>query len=250
MLTSTYSLIVFSEEQTSIRTKIAALRDHIQQVLKDASVIDSKIADSVLTQLNDFHDCVHYRRVDIYLVSRMRKMSWHAASLLAELESLSLLSLNMLRSVTEKMIKTIKRSGAIVAEVQDAVELYCGTLLNKIEKEEQELFPMAVQLLTPEDWFQIARQLLSHNVKIGDKGKGNAMGVLIAPRATSAFLEQARSYAITIPKNWDSERGGTSIRQLAIANATGQACVSPQAIGAMQNGEAASGYRNGSRQHA
>lgn len=248
MLTSTYSLIVFSEEQTSIRTKIAALRDHIQQVLKDASILDSKIAESVLTQLNDFHDCVHYRRVDIYLVSRMRKMSWHAASLLAELESLSLLSLNMLRSVKEKMMKAIKRGGAVLAEVQDAVELYCGTLSNKIEKEEKELFPMAVQLLTPEDWFQIARQLLSHNVKIGDKG--NAMGVPIAPRATSAFLDQARSYAITIPKNWDSERGGTSIRQLAIANAAGQACVSPQAIGAMQNGEAASAYRNCSRQHA
>ena len=219
MLTSTYSLIVFGAEQTSIRTKITVLREHIQHALKDVSVIDGKITDNVLTQLNDFHDYVQYRRVDIYLINRMRKMSWHAASLLAELESLGLLSLNILRAVTEKLMQAIERGDVLVGELQETVELYCGTVLKKIEKEENKLFPMAVQLLTPEDWFQIARQLLSHNVKIG--GKGNAREAPVTFRATSVVLDQAKSYAITIPKDCGSQRC-TPIRPLTPANAEQQ----------------------------
>lgn len=167
MLTTTYSLIVFSAEENGTRTKLATLRDHILQSMKDISVVDNAVIDSVLTELNQFHECALSRKIDIYLITKMRKMTLYAGSLLAELESMGLLILNILRSIREKLMQAHGQGGLRAMELREAVELYCTTVLKKVDKEESALFPMANRVLTEEDWFQIARQLLSHNAKIG-----------------------------------------------------------------------------------
>ncbi|MGV8891691.1 MAG: hypothetical protein ACOH2K_01810 [Burkholderiaceae bacterium] len=167
MLTTTYSLIVFSAEENGTRTKLASLRDHVQQRMKDITVVDRAIIDGVLTQLNHFHECAQCRKIDIYLITRMRKMTLHAGLLLAELESMGLLILNILRSIRGKLVQALEQGGLRVLELCEAVELYCTTVLKKVDKEENALLPMASRILTAEDWFQIARQLLSHNAHIG-----------------------------------------------------------------------------------
>ncbi len=167
MLTTTYSLIVFSAEENGTRTKLASLRDHLQQRMKDITVLDHAVVDEVLTQLNHFHECAQCRKIDIYLINRMRKMTLHADSLLAELESMSLLILNILRSIRGKLVQALEQGGLRVLELREAVELYCTTMLKKVDKEENALLPMSSRILTAEDWFQIARQLLSHNAHIG-----------------------------------------------------------------------------------
>lgn len=201
MLTTTYSLIVFSAEQNGIRTKIALLRGHIEQGMKGVSVINCDIIESVLTQLDNFHEWMQRRKIDIYLISRMRKISGHAASLLAELESLDLLGLEILRSTKEKLAQVIGRGGLRVVEFQEAVELYCTTVLKKVDKEENELFPMASRVLTAEDWFQVAKQLLSQNVNIAQAQRCDvAVPAPVVSRKLSTLLDQARPNSITIPK--------------------------------------------------
>lgn len=244
MLTTTYSLIVFSTEQNGIRTKIASLRDHIQQAMRGISAMDNAIIDDVLTQLNHFHECAQSRKVDIYLITRMRQMSQHAASLLAELESLGLLSLNILRSIREKLAQAIERGGLRVAELQEAVELYCAAALQKVDKEENELFPMASRLLTAEDWFQVARQLLSHNTKIGEAQRSDDVAAPTASQKASTLLDQASSYSIAIPKV-----GGADRRVLAhpLVPERPQRTSPHASFGILQS---ASGASNRTRQHS
>lgn len=165
MLTTTYSLIVFAAEQKGTRARVTLLRDHIRDAVAGASVLDSALVEGVLTQLNGFHDYLQGRRLDAYLIDRMRKPGLHAALLLAELESLSLLTLNVLRWTRERLVLATRYGGLYLVDLQDAVELYCTSVLKKVDKEEDELLPMATRMLTAEDWFQIARQLLSPHPK-------------------------------------------------------------------------------------
>ena len=168
MLTTTYSLIVFPAEGNGACTKLASLRDHIQQNMKDIAVVDNAIIDGALAQLNHFHEHAQCRKIDIYLISRMRKMILYIGSLLTELESMGLLILNILRSIKGKLTQALGHGSLRLLELREAVEPYCTTVLMKVNKKENALFPMASQILTAEDWFQIARQLLTHNAKIGN----------------------------------------------------------------------------------
>lgn len=246
MLTTTYSLIVFSAEQNGIRKKIASLRDHVQQGVRGVSVLDGDIINGLLTQLNDFHDTMQCRKIDVYLINKMRKISGHAASLLAELESLGLLSLNILRSIKEKLVQAMGRGGLRLVEFQEAVELYCSTVLKKIDKEENELFTMASRLLTAEDWFQVAKQLLSHDANIA-KAQRCAVSVPapVASRKPSVLPDQARLYSITMSKACSTDR---RVFAHSVINPGRQQCVSPHAFEILQAD--ASGYGRRSRRHA
>lgn len=246
MLTTTYSLIVFSAEQNGIRTKIASLRDHVEQGVRGVSVMDGDIIEGVLKQLHDFHEWMQRRKIDNYLISKMRKISGHAASLLAELESLGLLSLNILRSIKEKLVQAIGRGGLRLVEFQGAVELYCTTVLKKIDKEENELFPMASRVLTAEDWFQVAKQLLSHDANIAKAQRcAVAAPAPVASRKSSALLDQARLYSITMSKACSADR---RVFAHPLINPGRQQYISPHAFEILQ--EDASGYDSRSRRHA
>lgn len=244
MLTTTYSLIVFTAEQNGIRTKMASLRDYVEQGVRGVSVIDGDIVEGVLTQLNDFHEWIQRRKIDVYLLGKLRKVSGHAASLLAELESLGLLSLNILRSIKEKLAQAIGRGGLRLVEFQDAVELYFTTVTKKIDKEENELFTMASRVLTAEDWFQVARQLLSHDANITKAQRcAVAAPAPVASRKSSALQVQARLCSITVSKSCNADR-----RVFA------HPLINP---GRQQRADAfdafledAAGYGNRSRQHA
>lgn len=246
MLTTTYSLIVFTAEQNGIRTKMMSLRDHIKQGVRVVSVIDGDIAEGVLTQLSDFHEWMQRRKIDVYLINKMRKISGHAASLLAELESLGLLSLNILRSIKEKLVQAIGQGGLRLVEFQETVELYCTTVLKKIDKEENELFPMASRVLTAEDWFQLARQLLSHDANIA-KGQRCAVAAPapVASRKSRVLLDQARPYSIAMAKACSADR---RVFALPLINPDRQQCISPHAFDILR--EDASVHDNRSRRHA
>lgn len=166
MLTTTYSLIVFAAEQKGTRARITLLRDYIHHAVAGASEMDSALVDAVLTQLNGFHHYLQERRLDVYLIEKMRKPGLHATQLLAELESLSQLILTVLRWTREKLALATRYGGLYLIDLQEAIELYCTSVLKKVDKEDDELLPMATQLLTAEDWFQIAGQLLSPHSKI------------------------------------------------------------------------------------
>lgn len=198
MLTTTYSLIVFAAEQKDTRAKIMLLRDRIRHAVAGASVLDSAFVDGFLTQLNGFHDYLQSRKLDVYLIGRMRALGRHAALLLTELESLSLLIRNALLWTREKMALATRYGGLYLVDLQDAVELYCTSVRKKIDKEEDELLPMATHLLTAEDWFQIAGQLLSQHSKTGVMKADIGVSAPIGSGAANALSGQAKADVITM----------------------------------------------------
>jgi hypothetical protein len=54
-------------------------------------------------------------------------------------------------------------SGTGVAQFCAAVDDFCAALLKRLEREEQELFPVARAAISGEAWFAIANQMLAHD---------------------------------------------------------------------------------------
>jgi hypothetical protein len=82
-----------------------------------------------------------------------------------------------------------------------AIELYCNTLLKKLEKEERELFSMARREIPQGEWFSIAEKFLLHDAEIKEHERQHHSRILpqsIAPKAISQQTVPCR--ALSRPK--------------------------------------------------
>ena len=67
------------------------------------------------------------------------------------------------------------------------MKIYCDTLLKKLDKEEQELFPMAARVISVDEWFVIADKFLHGN------NSRSETGIRMTPR-NPASIKQASAY--------------------------------------------------------
>lgn len=163
MLTATYALVALSVEQTSIRKNLTAFRNSVANGGNETQSTDRARLKSFLSKINQLHQRCHWRKVEIYLIPALRKATKQADLLLAELESLSLLSLSVLRSIRDRLQQAITHSAVKVEELYSAVELYCDTMLKKIDKEDAELLAVAQHAIPHDQWFDMAQQFLEHD---------------------------------------------------------------------------------------
>jgi hemerythrin-like domain-containing protein len=180
MLTATYALVAMSVEQTSVRSSLAALQKSIKNYLGGQQEGDEVRVQFLLKKIARLHQRCQWRKVDIYLIPVIRKVTRKADQLLAELESLTLLGLSMLRSIRNRLVLAITQRCVKWEDLSAAIELYCDTLLKKLEKEERELFSMARREISHGEWFSIAEKFLSHDAEKSERVR--APGSLALPQ--------------------------------------------------------------------
>lgn len=168
MLTATYALVALSVEQSSVRSSVSALKKNVDSYLCCQQEGDEVRVKYLLKKITQLHHWSQWRKIDIFLIPEIRKATKKADQLLAELESLSLLGLNIFRSIRNRLSLAIAQHSEKWEGMSGAIELYCNTLLKKLEKEEQELFPMARTEIPPREWFSIAENFLKHDARKKD----------------------------------------------------------------------------------
>lgn len=163
MLTATYTLAAMSVEQASIRIGLQALRaGYSHQATLSAAQVDH--AASAMRRL---HDACQWRKLDKFLIPALRRATRLADDLLAELDALRVLS-------SDALAVSTAFEGAIgEGEQMDAfravLETFCRVLLTRIEREEQELFPLARVAVPGEAWFALANQMLAHDAYLEEQ---------------------------------------------------------------------------------
>lgn len=165
MLTTTYSLMALSTEQTSTRMDLSVLLQHLHRLQKQQQVMVRNDIHALLNKINQFNADFQLRKVEKCLIPTLRRITKKSDLLIAEIESLGFLGLSVLRSIQNKLRLAMERGALIIDDVFNELELYCSIFLHKLEKEEQELFSMTRDLLSQEEWFSIAVQFLSHTSK-------------------------------------------------------------------------------------
>ena len=154
MLTSTYTLVALSIEQASARHSLQTLLERWQTVSREHAVPTQRQLELACDALRVTFDQCHWRKLDKFVIPALRRAGAGQA-LLAELDALTLAAIEA------------RADAHAAAAVHDegfavAVERCCLHLLERIEREERELFPLARTHVPSEVWFAIANQMLAH----------------------------------------------------------------------------------------
>jgi len=161
MLTSTYTLVALSVEQTTVRAALQSLLDELRALPGDFSTLAAGRAAQLCTALRQAYDNCHWRKLDKFLVPVLRRSTAAADGLLAELERLS-----------GQAAAAMEVAAACVGAADRPVprDVFCGAiegcvaaLRRRLEREEHELFPLARGAVGGDAWFAIANQMLAHD---------------------------------------------------------------------------------------
>jgi hypothetical protein len=125
--------------------------------------------ESAIDKLSEFDQYCHSRKVELYVIPAIRKATREADPLLAELESLSLHGLCILRSLREGMLNALEQGKEKMEELCSSMELYCAKLYQRLIKEE-ELVNIAQRVISMDEWFSIASDFLSDDAARGRPG--------------------------------------------------------------------------------
>jgi hemerythrin-like domain-containing protein len=165
MLTATYSLVALSAEQKNARSILCKLQMHIQNILHDLQSINQTCVENALIKLEQLEQYCQTRKFEMYVIPAIRRTTREADPILAELDSLSLRGMLLLRDTHARLNQAFNQGLSEVKKVCTAMDLYCRNLLKRFAKEEEELLPIIRGLLPVDEWFNIAAKFLSDDAK-------------------------------------------------------------------------------------
>jgi hemerythrin-like domain-containing protein len=67
----------------------------------------------------------------------------------------------MLNAVHKCLRRAMRRSASQGKFLCRTIDLYCQNLLKRLDKEEQELLPLAQKVISSDEWFEIGTQFLA-----------------------------------------------------------------------------------------
>lgn len=172
MLTATYSIVAIAAEQESARGALTRLQQCIQAAWKGLQNIDFSFLENTLNQLTQFEKRCRNRKLETYLIPVLRNTSREADTLIAELDALSARATAIFWSLRERFVTAYDISSGRAGELCHAVETYCNNMFIRLDKEDRELLPLARRVLSVEQWFSIAAQLLADEADLyGRRGR-------------------------------------------------------------------------------
>lgn len=163
MLTATYVLLTLSIEQKKERHFISRLLQYVQSIARRPQEIDPVFIESQLKQLTSFAEARHQRKVEACLIPAVRAAEPSCTPLIEDLETLSQRGSAMLNAVYRCLRRAMRRSASQGKFLCRTVDLYCQNLLKRLDKEEQELLPLAQKVISSEEWFEIGSKFLEHD---------------------------------------------------------------------------------------
>lgn len=162
MLTSTYTLVALSVEQTRVRAALHALDEAVATLPGSHDVAPARAA-SLYARLRDVYDHFHWRKLDKFLIPALRRCDAAFDGLLRELEELSQEAARAMR-VAHACMEFGQHGAHIDAHAfGHALHTCIAALRHRLEREEDELFPLARSVVGVDAWFAIANQMLAHD---------------------------------------------------------------------------------------
>ena len=162
MLTATYSIIALKIEQNRARWTFSSIQQFILngvRNIKTAGSIDFDF-DAMLMRLDQFEKFCHQRKMEVFVIPALRKITHEADSLLDELERLSAASMSLLRAVQEKLQQALRNGVAVIDEICASLEQCCAHFFRRLAHED-EVVQIAQRVMPTEAWFGIAESFLS-----------------------------------------------------------------------------------------
>lgn len=172
MLTATYALVALSVEQANVRLSLLSFQKYVQSTLTRQQNLTLAQLEYACETLERLYQACSWRKVELYLIPALRQATQRADQLLDELSRLNALALDVVRRLKDGADHAAPRDEGQgtghVSAFCDAIDSFCTALLQRLEKEEQELFAIARSAICGEAWFAIANKLLAHDAQVAE----------------------------------------------------------------------------------
>jgi hemerythrin-like domain-containing protein len=182
MLTATYTLVALSVEQTSVRVSLQSLQKFLQSNILNQAALAPAHVEYTCVAIRRLYEISHWRKLDKFLVPAIRRATGAGDGLLAELDALSQAAADAMQCALAIVESAALDTQARVAQFCAAIERFCSALLARMEREEEELFPIASSAISGEAWFAIANQMLAH-----DAYRQESRGAEVSVRANRGY---------------------------------------------------------------
>lgn len=200
MLTATYTLVALSVEQASMRVSLLAFQQYVRATLVRQNRISLRQLEYACATLDQLYQACHWCKIEMYLIPAIRGVSARADQLLDELSRLNQAALGAIRSLQERMGDMAGGADMQVAQVCDGIETFCATLLQRLEKEQRELFALARSVICGEAWFAIANQFMMHDARADEARRARPAAPSTVPRtALSVWPDGPGDAQCTVP---------------------------------------------------
>ncbi|MES2740785.1 MAG: hypothetical protein V4754_07515 [Pseudomonadota bacterium] len=220
MLTATYTLVALSVEQASVRLGLLSLQQYARANLRNTITLGQ--LQYACESLDRLYQACHWRKVEIYLIPALRQATQQADQLLDELSRLNNAALDILKTMQQRALDMTGQSEQHVNQVCSHIESFCSVLLQRLEKEEAELFAIARSAICGDAWFSIANKFLLHDAYVVEARRRKAT-VIPLPRAAAPLavavadsVAQSEPAAAAVTPVLLEQRHGNSPRRAAL----------------------------------
>jgi hemerythrin-like domain-containing protein len=166
MLTATYTLVALSVEQANVRLSLLSFQKYVQSTLLRQQRLTLSQLEYACETLERLYQACHWRKIELYLIPALQNATEQANQLLDELSRLNQAALSVIRRLQAELDSAVEYSEQQVAEICQSIETFCTVLLQRLEKEEKELFTIARATIGGEAWFDIANKFLAHDAQV------------------------------------------------------------------------------------
>jgi len=187
MLTATYTLVALSVEQANVRLSLLSFQKYVQSTLVQQNSLTLSQLEYACETLERLYQACHWRKIELYLIPALRQATEQANHVLDELSKLNQAALSAIRRLQAELDSAGERNERQAADIFESIETFCAVLLQRLEKEEKELFSIARTAIGGEAWFDIANQFLAHDAQVVEARRAPA-----SPEKDRKILSQAR----------------------------------------------------------
>ncbi len=166
MLTATYTLVALSVEQAKVRVSLQSFQHHVRATLLQQNSLTIGQLEYACEMLNRLYQTCNWRKTEMYLIPAIRQATERADQLIEELNRLNQSALGEIRAMQARMGSLADGNEAQVGQICNSIDTFCAALLERLEKEELELFAIARSAIGGDAWFAIANQFLLHDAKL------------------------------------------------------------------------------------
>jgi hemerythrin-like domain-containing protein len=166
MLTATYTLVALSVEQANVRVSLEALQKQLETNFVHQSALTAGQVSYACDVVKRLYESCHWRKLDMFLIPAIRSATSQAEELLRSLEELGRCAADAVGVLVIKLGSSAVDSSNKVAQFCAAIQSFCAATFERLDLEENRLFPVARSVISGEAWFSIANQMLAHDAYV------------------------------------------------------------------------------------
>lgn len=205
MLTATYTLVALSVEQANVRLSLLSFQKYVQSTLLRQQRLTLSQLEYACETLERLYQACHWRKIELYLIPALQNATEQANQLLDELSRLNQAALSVIRRLQGELDAATEHTERQVSEICESIETFCTLLLQRLEKEEKELFAIARSAIGGEAWFDIANKFLAHDAQVVEARRvpcsiEKDRKALSEAKQVRASLRQEEQAEIPVPK--------------------------------------------------